>query len=68
MGIEYVVRASCSGTSFYLYFQACLTIYSHWESQIAFSQRSQKTWRKFVVNIANCIKSTIVHLAHLTLL
>jgi len=47
MGIGYIVLASCPGTSFYLRFQACLTVwaYSHWASQVAFSQRSHKTWR-----------------------
>jgi len=43
---------------------AGLTIYSHWESQVAFSQRSHTSWRKFVVDIANCIKSPILHLPH----
>jgi len=41
MGIGYIVLASCPGTSFCLRFQACLTVYSHWASQVAFSQRSQ---------------------------
>jgi len=36
MGIGYVVRASCFGTSLYLCFQACLTVYSRWASQISF--------------------------------
>jgi len=38
MGIGYInlVLASCPGTSFYLRFQACLTVYSHWASQVAF--------------------------------
>jgi len=43
MGIGYTVLASCPGTSFYLRFQSCLTVYSHWASQVAFSQRSRKT-------------------------
>jgi len=64
MGIGYIVLASCPGTSFYLLFQACLTVYSHWASQVAFSQRSHKTWRTFVENVANCIKSRIVWLPH----
>jgi len=64
MGIGYIVLASCPGTSFYLCFQTCLTVYSHWASQAAFSQRSHKTWRTFVENVANCIKSRIVWLPH----
>jgi len=60
MGIGYIVLASCPGTSFYLRFQACLTVYSHSSCQVAFSQRSHKTWRTFVENVANCIKSRII--------
>jgi len=32
----------------------------NWASQVAFSQRSHKTWRTVVENVANCIKSRIV--------
>jgi len=59
MGVGYTVLASCPGTSFYLRFQACLTVYSHLASQVAFSQKSYKTSRTFVVNAANGIKSRI---------
>jgi len=32
----------------------------NWARQVAFLQRSHKTWRTFVENVANCIKSQIV--------
>jgi len=64
MGIGYIVLASCTVTSFHLRFQSCFTVYSHRVSQVAFSQRSHKTWRTFVENVANCMKSRIVWLPH----
>ena len=55
MGIGYRVHASCFGTSFYLRFQACLTVYS----QVAFS-RNRTIRDEHFDNVVNCIKSRIV--------
>jgi len=44
VGIGYIVLASCHSNSFYHRFQACLTVYSHWASQVTF--RKDRTIRE----------------------